>query len=486
MLKNDWIVANINNLNADIYDLTSSLDLDKTNTQMMSKDWYLKHDYIKNNDLFKDENGEFSEEIFNNFYNLQLQRWSDFQEDNYTKGLKLDYFDTDNKQKERTKDIDFNLGISFNPDRLTYGIEGFRTVGEKTKSSRELAQSQKVYDPKTDSYLNYTPNDHALFSSPINWIKDLFSDPLVLATYDEDFIDENGIEHKKGDFKYNQYGTYYYEKLNGRSSIGKEILSIGDILTSEDSAINSIDFFDSDDLQKSAAGVVAKNIAILLPLLTPAAPYYVYAIIAKELIKTAPMLYGFTTSLLDNSETPDFINTISAKMESIGTSVSDHSKQNIFTVENVGSLISDVVLQFYQQQHIMKALSFFRNDNGKLKKAEEQAFKLYQSKTGDKYKGLKALEDKDWKNSVLGEMCLTKMQQPVLDQIKRNQRIGADLALMYMSLISNTDVYSTMLNKGATKKEAAAVALGSTLGMFSFDRWTGLGEVFLMSQVLKL
>jgi hypothetical protein len=34
---------------------------------------------------------------------------------------------------------------------------------------------------------------------------------------------ENGrlVEHKKGDYKLNENGTYYTEKLNGRSTIGK-------------------------------------------------------------------------------------------------------------------------------------------------------------------------------------------------------------------------------------------------------------------------
>jgi hypothetical protein len=45
-----------------------------------------------------------------------------------------------------------------------------------------------------------------------------------------------------------------------------------------------------------------------------------------------------------------------------------------------------------------------------------------------------------------------------------------------MAIISNSDVYGDMLQHGATKSEAAAVALGSTLGMFAVDK-TGLGEL---------
>jgi hypothetical protein len=47
-----------------------------------------------------------------------------------------------------------------------------------------------------------------------------------------------------------------------------------------------------------------------------------------------------------------------------------------------------------------------------------------------------------------------------------------------MALISNTDVYESALEHGADKKEAAALALGSTAGMFTVDKWLGLGEMF--------
>jgi hypothetical protein len=47
-----------------------------------------------------------------------------------------------------------------------------------------------------------------------------------------------------------------------------------------------------------------------------------------------------------------------------------------------------------------------------------------------------------------------------------------------MAIISNTDVYQSMLEHGANKRDAALVAFGSTLGMFSVDKYLGLGEVF--------
>jgi len=60
----------------------------------------------------------------------------------------------------------------------------------------------------------------------------------------------------------------------------------------------------------------------------------------------------------------------------------------------------------------------------------------------------------------------------------KRTRLGQDLSLMYMALISNTDVYDSMIEHGATKTEAAIVSLGSMAGMFAVDKYLGLGEMF--------
>lgn len=57
-------------------------------------------------------------------------------------------------------------------------------------------------------------------------------------------------------------------------------------------------------------------------------------------------------------------------------------------------------------------------------------------------------------------------------------KAGQDLSLLYMALISNTDVYESILEKGGTPFEAAAIALGSIIGMYSVDKYLGLGEMF--------
>jgi hypothetical protein len=100
--------------------------------------------------------------------------------------------------------------------------------------------------------------------------------PLVLATWDFD-ADANGnpttdpkkVVHKKGEYKLNNRGTFYYETLGNRSSHGKDLLHYSDIITNEGSTWNKIDFLDSDDLEKSVMGTVAKNVALVGSLFIP-------------------------------------------------------------------------------------------------------------------------------------------------------------------------------------------------------------------------
>jgi hypothetical protein len=83
----------------------------------------------------------------------------------------------------------------------------------------------------------------------------------------------------------------------------------------------------------------------------------------------------------------------------------------------------------------------------------------------------------EWKKTAVGAAALEKIMPAAEKAISKSYEMGSNLSLAYMALVSNTDVYESMLEHGATKKEAAAVALGSTLGMYFVDK-TGLGEMF--------
>ena len=121
-----------------------------------------------------------------------------------------------------------------------------------------------------------------------------------------------------------------------------------DTLTPEDSAVNKYDFFDSDDLEKSSEGVIAKNLAAVAPLafLGPAGTAIYGGILAgREMLKTLPMLARVGTSLFNSNdyETP-ILNELAAYGEKFTGGTSEYSKQHTFSFENFGNLVSDVAL----------------------------------------------------------------------------------------------------------------------------------------------
>lgn len=485
---NDWIVANINNNDFSVSDFHDIADMDVNNTQMLSKNQYLKSDFIKNNPLFQDKDGKFSEDKFDEFYKQKLATFQQFSDKAYPTGPALDMFDTNRTKDSRVKDVNFNIGrLVSNPDRQQIGIEGVNIWSDPTKSKSELAQMSKIYDWEKQEFLDYSPNDKALFNGKhdygFGWLSSFFDDPLVEAVWEEegthiDPITGQEMKHQKGDRKLNEYGTYYYETLGGRSPIGKKVLSLMDTITVDDTPVNKYDFFDSDDIEKSVGGTIAKNVAALVPMFIggPVGSIYATALIGREFAKSLPMLYGITTSLFSDGETPRWLNSIAAMGEKFSGGTSDYAKEHSFSFENIGNMISDVALQWGQQKQIAKAFNNLKQSDKYIEDATTKAKALYDAKKGS-MGAQAATDDALWMNSNLGRAALKKYMPEAEKAVKEAGQLGRDMSLAYMAIISNSDVYQDMLEHGSTKGEAAAVALGSTLGMFAVDK-TGLGELF--------
>lgn len=483
---NDWIVANINNPDFTVSDFKDLANMSLNNTQMLKKEDYLKSDFIKNNPLFKDNEGEFSKDKFDQFYNQKLLEFSKFQNDEFPQ--ELDIFDTDRTANTPTRDSEFFIGRAVNPDRQKIGIEGINVFSEPEKSKSELGQSSKIWDTETQTYKDYSPNDKALFNGKkdygMGFLSSLFEDPLVLAQWEEegthiDPITKTEKKHKKGDYKLNNEGTYYYETLNGRSPIGKQTLSILDTITVDGTGVNKYDFFDSDDIEKSVSGVIAKNVATLLPMFIggPVSVAYSTALIAREMSKSLPMIYNMATALADDVETPKWLNSIAAMGNKFTGGTSDYAKQHAFSIENFGNLISDVALQWGQQKTIAQAFNKLKGNKNYVKEAEEKAKALYDAKASN-MKNLAASEGEDWRNSALGQAALKKYLPEAEKNARQAGQLGRDMSLAYMAIVSNSDVFNSALEHGASRSEAAAIAFGSTLGMFVFDKYSGLGELF--------
>lgn len=529
MLNNDWIVANIQNPEYTT-GMFSTAGLDTENTQMLSEDSYLKSNFIIKNPYFADKNGNFDKDKFHDFYKDAATGWKQIQTKKNLEHV-YDFFDPEAPEGAKkinpltgdTKDLqtsaskpfgDFLKIVPYNDKVGTIGVGGFNAIEAPTKSAREEAQGQNIFDFSDKKTLDVTPDSQSLFSNPFKFIKSIFSDPLVLATYDEDtkeldkFTGEM-VTHKKGDLKLNSNGKPYYETLAGRNPYSKQVLSTFDNLTSESSPINKYDFFDSDDLEKSISGSLAKNLMGVAPMLMgpEVAAIYSGALVARELLKTAPMVWGMVNSLWSNQLPQNSIlNGLEAKMMQATGSSSDHANANMgFTTETVLNLMGDVALQWGQQQQVAgwtrrllggkKDLSKVIDDEAKVL-YDKKIASIFESASTDAKKqeallnfgfdeaqiaNLLKNSGKDatdaWKMTSIGQAALKKASTKLQPKIDKLNRLGANASLAYMALVSNTDVYQSALDNGASAREAASLAAGATLGMYTVDR-LGIGEMF--------
>ena len=513
MKKQDWIIANINNPGFSAGDF-KSIGLTTDDMQLRPIDDYLRSSQITDNQLFKDDNGNFSKTKFVDFYNQSAAKYQKFSQDFDT--FKYDLFDPYRKANSEIKDPQMSLYQVSNPEHTTFGILGRNVEGKGDFTSKELAQKSKIFDPSTGTYLDKSMDEMSLFSRPLDWITNLFKDPIVYATYDSDGthidpITKREVMHKKGQFRVNEEGEYFTEKLSGRNIRGKEIVSLLDTITSDTSKLNKYDFFDADGFDKSVIGNIFSTSAAIAPLFVPVfGEIYSGFLVSRELSKAFPMLSGmldsaFGTDIQNNS----LLNKIAGRAESLTGGTSEYSRQKMFSFENISKLIADVANQWGQQKIIAKGISKLTGADKIITEANANAIGFYQGNTIIRGQALKeavkagqiteeaaskqlkvmsgindlnelngAIKSGKWAESALGRGAVAKFVDPAKKTVEGLNRIAADMSLGYMAIVSNTDVYQTLLDHGVTKGEAALFALGSTVGMFSVDRYLGLGELF--------
>ena len=510
MKQNDWIVANINNPEFTNSDFKNISGLNLENTQFLTKDEYKKSKFITDNPRFKNPNtGTFDDKLFDQFYDYQAQKFDEFVEDDSIYQREYNFWDIRANDESKIKNPNFQFVNIPNPDRVSFGIYGRSMSGPRKLSKLELAQTQPIYDFEKGKFTDKTPNDYALFRNPFNYIKKLGTS-LVLATYEEDGYHDDPITgmkvpHYKGQPILNENGTYYAETLSGRSPRGKQFITNKDLITVDGSTINKYDFFDSDDIKKDPWKVVEDTIASIAPMifLGPYAWIYSGLIIAKELAKAAPMLVEFST--WKDSDSP-VVNNIAGLGHSWSKGTSEFARDHMFSFENFGTLVADVALQWGQQKTIAKWISKLKLKDANLM---ENMMKTSQAEYTAKYleaaKNVKTAKDISeftrtyggmnlnaligegkWTETVAGRAIINKYKPLLESQIQKSTKLGQDLALAYMAIISNTDVYDTAIQHGATNKEAALIALASTGAMFGVDKYFHLGEMFYDDQVAQL
>lgn len=490
MKQNDWLIAGILNPEFSTKDfLVSGLTPD--NTQLLTLEQYKNSSFIR--DKFT-ENGAFNEKAFEDFYKNRVEEFGKLQSISINDTFTYSPFDTKAQNDSNKQLPNYSVDIVANPNR---DINILGDIYSNNLSQRELAQQSKIWDTEKGEWSKDIVNDRALFSNPIKWLSTVLSEPLVYATYDSegehyDPFTGQMVQHKKGEYKLNKYGLPYTETLNGRSLVNKEVVSGFDFLTVDGKGINQYDYFDSDGLNKSVTGTIMKSVTAIAPMLMGpyVAPIYSGILVGRELMKTFPMLYGLTTSWFNTPAENSTLNKLAGIGQSLTTGTSEQGKSSLLNIEVLSDLITSVALQWGQQKAIATSINKLRGSKDLVEDAYKKAGVEYsisraalQQQVDEGIITKEALEryvgdPTNWQQSAIGRSAIQKYMKDVQPIVDKTRRLGADASLVYMALVSNTDVYQSMLESGATRKEAAAVALGSTLGMFSVDRFLHLGELF--------
>lgn len=495
---NDMILNLLANDSFTVSDFRA-VGLTAENTKLESEERYKQSEMIRNNPKFQ-ENGEFSDDKFHQYYLQATAFYNNFADDTYIEDItKNTFYSKENvfapagshKKDEAPKFI-----ISPNPFLQTNSITRVGKKGDRTLSIAEIAQKQTIYDSNKQEFLNETVNDRAFGNNPFKWLGDLFSEPLVIAQWDEDgehidLLTGETKKHKKGDYKYNSDGTFYYETLNGRDVYGKQVLNRMNTLTVDGSKANKYDFFDSDDLeQKSAIGTVMRNLALVGSMFLPVVGK---PIIAASIATQSIGLLGALGKMFLGSENKT-VNNLHAWAKTVNRqNVSEYASQNTWCWENLLNMIGDTVGQLAEQRFLFTHVpALFKGTKGikaRDTKTYQQLLKegeaeIREKTTKDLQKAITSIkatpgttvqQQVDELTKQWATAATLKSQAALEKYMQSYNQLGSIMSKAYMTGITVQDTYGEAKANGASDMEALALTLGYAAG----EAWilnTGLGE----------
>lgn len=475
----DLFLNIVTNPNMTLQDLVS-VGITSENTMLLDRAQYASNEKIQN--MFRDEEGNFDENKFNEWYDIAEQSYNILANDEVNLNLiDITAYDSDNifvdPSKRRQKNEPFVLKLP-NPDRLNVGITRIDKIGPRTLSQDEIAQSQKtLLNP-----VAVANGEKPIYGDSPNgsWFKD-FWDTKVMAAWDEDGthvdpITGQEMSHKKGDLKLNENGTYYYESLDGRSVYGKRILNKFNTLTTDGSSWNKYDFFDSDDIeQKSIGGSIAKNLALVGSMFIP---YVGWGVAAASIAHQMTGLTATFGKMLAGADNPT-LNAIEGWVKSTDRKhlKTEYAQQNMWCWENFINLIGDVTAQLREQRAIFKfAPGIIKRDFKPLsdKKITEYTEKLakegLENATNLSFKDIvKLAHTQNPKNARkqlellmkgASDIYSERAQKLVRKYLDDYYKLGEPIAKAYMTAITVQDTFGEAIEAGATNNEATLLTLG--------------------------
>ena len=354
--ENDWFAINLLNNDVNTLDLISN-NITVENTGLQSREHYKSLKDVQ--DKFKTNSGKFDEIAFNKAYDSALYTYNNLATEDYEKRI-LSSMEQDPdywlEPGANIRSTSATISLSDDPYHRGAGLSGLQSVSDPNWTVREIAQTQEATDENGNG-LGWTPNDHALLRGSL---KALWQPTLALASWDEDGYhtdsDGNKIRHRKGEYKLNQNGEFYYEKLGDRSAIGKDLLRFSDTVTVDGTWVNKLDVFDADSIDKSVGGTIVRTALEMAPILIPGVnkiwgilgAVYHTAEVMPTLAKTLNNIFGGG----EQTELGGKLNRASNWFKRFDATQSDTGREKFMSFEQIGSQIADIGNQLYQQKFV--------------------------------------------------------------------------------------------------------------------------------------
>lgn len=459
--------------------------LSADNTSLEDENVYLSSKKIIENPLFKNESGEFDENKFHSVYigaSKMLQDLSNSTQNPQTIYSKYNIWVP---VSQRDMSPQFELVRNSNPDRITKSMIVLGQNGEREYTPQEIAQSQQIFNSDTGKWME-SPEDlfsfKKLFNDPIGFISDNFGNNKVMAQYEKDIdingnkrgdvnFNENLIEHRKGEYMLNENGTYYYRTLkDGENIHGKQLLHYSDILTREGSALNSIDFLDSDDIEKNTFGTFVKNASLIGAMFLPyVGPAIAGATIFQQAVGLGATLGKIALQDSDNS-TLNWIEGLSESTNPLTTRSEYSSGDKMWTTENLLGMVADVVAQLYQQRLIFKWAPYITKGKWGISEESQTALKNKYineivTKNKNSLDNIVAKYGKESPQAMRASQELFAQSQMdaaklVEDYMSGYYKSGETLSKAYMTMLTVNDIYSEAKEAGASDFDASLITAG--------------------------
>lgn len=487
---NDWFTSILFNKDKDIPDFVAG-GLNKDNTGLQSRDFYRNKSKVQK--IFSDENGKFNDVAYNQFYNSTLRTYNDFistqMEDNFIDDQIFSPRDIDVESSKKRRKPRFDVIHVKNPNSLTTGTVSMFGESEAATTAAERAQNRKIYDPGRGTFLDITPNDGGFFKRMNNVV---FGSTYALAAWDEDgeHTQDDGrrVKHRKGELKYDSDGMEYYEVLGDRSPYGKQLLHATDVLTVDGSTLNKYDFFDSDSKEKSVMGQTMKVVATIAPILIKGTRSpYAYITAAQSFGSALSALFKGVTDLAtgdsrENSTTWKTLNNFESFFRRFEPTVSEEAQGKMLGYENITNMLSDIVLQLYQQRAVAglvqktpKWLNMEKSEMDVTKRIMDKYNPEYIKKYGKQIS--EAIKDGTLAPEFKGIYEIGKTAERYNKIQKLGQR-GSDLSKLYMAITQSGPLMETMDEAGFSTE---AKVVGSLAALYGFKKIfdSELGDVAL-------